>query len=228
MTIEVRNIVKRYGSFAALESGADTISVAGVVIVSGALAAAEAGSDTMQTDTGEGYPSSVTITVPAGTYDLEVRVAGTATEVLQLRGLALGDGVVDGLDDALAATCGVGPASGDHGRDVPQLLRLRHPGPGRLLGNVAFRRKRRRCYSALALRVPSCDRGHHGSSHQPSWRFAARRHRPDLREQPWLSRCCQSQISTSPSAERRMFTPSAGCHSTGRATPQCCSVCRRA
>ena len=54
------------GNFAALESGADTISVAGVVIVSGALAAAEAGSDTMQTDTGEGYPSSVTITVPAG------------------------------------------------------------------------------------------------------------------------------------------------------------------
>ena len=54
------------GNFAALESGADTISVAGVVIVSGALAAAEEGSDTMQTDTGEGYPSSVTITVPAG------------------------------------------------------------------------------------------------------------------------------------------------------------------
>ena len=54
------------GNFAALESGADTISVSGVVLVSGALAAAEAGSDTMQTDTGEGYPSSVTITVPAG------------------------------------------------------------------------------------------------------------------------------------------------------------------
>ena len=54
------------GSFAALESGADTISVAGVVIVSGALAAAEAGSDTMQTDAGDGYPSSATITVPAG------------------------------------------------------------------------------------------------------------------------------------------------------------------
>ena len=50
---------------AALESGADTISVSGVVIVSGALAAAETGSDTMQTTTGEGYPSSVTITVPA-------------------------------------------------------------------------------------------------------------------------------------------------------------------
>ena len=31
-----------------------------------ALAATEAGSDTMQTTTGEGYPSSVTITVPAG------------------------------------------------------------------------------------------------------------------------------------------------------------------
>ena len=54
------------GSFAALESGADTISVSGVVVVSGALAATETGSDTMQTDTGEGYPSSVTITVPAG------------------------------------------------------------------------------------------------------------------------------------------------------------------
>ena len=54
------------GSFAALESGADTISVSGVVLVAGVLAAAEAGSDTMQTDTGEGYPSSVTITVPAG------------------------------------------------------------------------------------------------------------------------------------------------------------------
>jgi hypothetical protein len=54
------------GNFAALESGADTISVSGVVIVSGALAATEEGGDTMQTDTGEGYPSSVTITVPAG------------------------------------------------------------------------------------------------------------------------------------------------------------------
>ena len=54
------------GSFAALESGADTISVAGVVIVSGALAAAEAGSDTMQTDNGEWYPSSRTISVPSG------------------------------------------------------------------------------------------------------------------------------------------------------------------
>ena len=54
------------GNFAALESGADTISVAGVVIVSGALAATETVIDTMQTDAGEGYPSSVTITVPAG------------------------------------------------------------------------------------------------------------------------------------------------------------------
>ena len=62
-SIGATNII---GSFAALESGADTISVAGVVLVAGALAAAEAGSDTMQTDTGEGYPSSVTITVPAG------------------------------------------------------------------------------------------------------------------------------------------------------------------
>ena len=54
------------GNFSALESGADTIIVSGLVIVSGALAATETGSDTMQTDTGEGYPSSVTITVPAG------------------------------------------------------------------------------------------------------------------------------------------------------------------
>ena len=43
---------------------------------------------------GAPFGADATITVPAGTYDLEVRVAGTATEVLQLRGLALGDGVV--------------------------------------------------------------------------------------------------------------------------------------
>ena len=51
---------------AASEAGADTISVAGVVLVAGGRAAAEADCDTMQTDTGEGYPSSATITVPAG------------------------------------------------------------------------------------------------------------------------------------------------------------------
>ena len=62
-SIGATNII---GSFAALESGADTISVAGVVFVAGALAATETGSDTMQATTGEGYPSSVTITVPAG------------------------------------------------------------------------------------------------------------------------------------------------------------------
>lgn len=62
-SIGATNII---GSFAALESGADTISVAGVVLVAGALAAAEAGSDTMQTDNGEWYPSSRTISVPSG------------------------------------------------------------------------------------------------------------------------------------------------------------------
>ena len=54
------------GNFAALESGADSIVVSGVVVVSGSMAAAEAGSDTMQTDNGEWYPSSRTITVPSG------------------------------------------------------------------------------------------------------------------------------------------------------------------
>ena len=54
------------GNVAALESGADSIVVSGVVIVSGGMAAAEAGSDTMQTDNGEWYPSSRTITVPSG------------------------------------------------------------------------------------------------------------------------------------------------------------------
>ena len=43
---------------------------------------------------GAPFGANATITVPAGTYDLEVRVAGTTTEVLQLRGLALADGVV--------------------------------------------------------------------------------------------------------------------------------------
>ena len=54
------------GNVAALESGADSIVVSGVVIVSGGMAAAEAGSDTMQTDNGEWYPSSRTISVPSG------------------------------------------------------------------------------------------------------------------------------------------------------------------
>lgn len=54
------------GNVAALESGADSIVVSGVVIVSGGMAAAEAGSDTMQTDNGEWYPISRTITVPSG------------------------------------------------------------------------------------------------------------------------------------------------------------------
>ena len=54
------------GNVAALESGADSIVVSGVVIVSGSMAAAEAGSDTMQTDNGEWYPSSRTISVPSG------------------------------------------------------------------------------------------------------------------------------------------------------------------
>ena len=40
------------------------------------------------------FGADATITVPAGTYDLEVRVAGTTIEVLQLRGLALADGAV--------------------------------------------------------------------------------------------------------------------------------------
>ena len=40
------------------------------------------------------FGADATITVPAGTYDLEVRVAGTTTEVLQLRGLTFADGAV--------------------------------------------------------------------------------------------------------------------------------------
>jgi hypothetical protein len=43
---------------------------------------------------GAPFGADATITVPEGTYDLEVRVAGTTTEVLQLRGLALADGGV--------------------------------------------------------------------------------------------------------------------------------------
>jgi hypothetical protein len=43
---------------------------------------------------GAEFGDDATITVPAGTYDLEVRVADTAIEVLQLRGLALADGAV--------------------------------------------------------------------------------------------------------------------------------------
>lgn len=43
---------------------------------------------------GAPFGANATITVPAGTYDLEVRVAGTATEVLQLRGVAFADGGV--------------------------------------------------------------------------------------------------------------------------------------
>lgn len=54
------------GNVAALESGSDSIVVSGVVVVSGSMAAAEAGSDTMQTDNGEWYPSSRTISVPSG------------------------------------------------------------------------------------------------------------------------------------------------------------------
>ena len=53
---------------------------------------------------GAPFGADATITVPAGTYDLEVRVAGTATEVLQLRGLALGDGVVYTAYAASAST----------------------------------------------------------------------------------------------------------------------------
>lgn len=54
------------GNVAALESGADSIVVSGVVIVSGSMAAVESGGDTMQTDNGEWYPSSRTISVPSG------------------------------------------------------------------------------------------------------------------------------------------------------------------
>lgn len=43
---------------------------------------------------GAPFGANATITVPAGTYDLEVRVAGTAIEVLQLRGLAFAAGSV--------------------------------------------------------------------------------------------------------------------------------------
>lgn len=54
------------GNVAALESGADSIVVSGVVIVSGSMTAVESGGDTMQTDNGEWYPSSRTISVPSG------------------------------------------------------------------------------------------------------------------------------------------------------------------
>lgn len=43
---------------------------------------------------GAPFGADATITVPAGTYDLEVRVAGTTVEVLQLRGVAFSDGGV--------------------------------------------------------------------------------------------------------------------------------------
>ncbi len=41
---------------------------------------------------GAAFGDSATLEVPAGSYDLEVRVAGTTTEVLQLRGVALAAG----------------------------------------------------------------------------------------------------------------------------------------